>query len=158
MNFATKTKLVLFTVVFVIAYSVAAQDTVTVTLNVDTTNLNNQNVDESCDFGQPFDIPNEEFTIEVGIDDTVVWEGLSSTSDTDVVEIVSIKHENGPKFFNFNSNNELGGSSGKVRGRIVRGQPGQIEKYTIRFRVFRNGRRVGGTYKIDPKIVIKTRG
>ena len=131
-----------------------AQETKTITLNVNTSEITRSTVNENANFGQSPRISNEDFTIEVSLDDVVVWKGLSTSSEDDRVEILSINHEGGVSLFNY-SRNILKGENGVVSAVVTKGKAGDSDKYTIKFRVYRNGERLPGTFQIDPKIVIK---
>lgn len=124
----------------------------TITLKVNTTEITRKSVNENCSFGQPSRISNEDYTIEVKLGDTVVWNGISTSSEDDRVEIVSINHEGGARLFN---RNVLRGSRGVVSAEVATGKSGDSEKYTIKFIVYRNGEKIPGTFKIDPKLTVK---
>lgn len=123
----------------------------TITLNVDTANLTKDNVtsESITSFSAPdtqIDIasPAEAFTITVDYGSTITWEGVSTSSDDDTVEIFMIKWEKGPRIF---GPNDLEGN-GKVQG-VVNGETSNEPfKYQILFKVNGEGR----MYQIDPKI------
>jgi hypothetical protein len=132
--------------------SLLAQQTHTIILNVNTTEVRKPYASESCDFGQPSDISNEEFTIEANIGDTIIWEGVSSNApDTDVVNIISINHEGGKNVF---SENIIRGDGHTVTAIVENGEEGDEDKYAISFTVMNNGRKRNGMFRIDPKIKI----
>lgn len=135
-----------------LTFNAVAQTTHRITLNVDTGEITKQTVNQHANFGQADGVSNEDFTIEVNIGDYVEWVGVSSTSEDDEVEIVSINHQGGARVF---AKNVLNGSNGIVVGKVTAGRAGDSEKYTVKFRVTVNGQRMPGVFIIDPKIVIK---
>ncbi|MDP5093897.1 MAG: inclusion body family protein [Polaribacter sp.] len=138
--------------ILLFAFSINAQTKHTITLNVDTSNITNGNISQTCDFGQDEEISNENFTIQVSIGDIVEWVGVSTSSSEDTVEIISINHEGGARVFD---RNILRDNNGVVTGVVSSGRPGDYQKYNVKFRVYRNGSRLSGVFKIDPKIIIK---
>ncbi len=132
-------------------------DSVVITLYVDTAQINNRNVNASCNFGQAQDISNEEFTTVVNLGDSVTWQGVSANApSTDVVNIVSINHEGGKNVFDANV---LKGSTSEGREKVTataiqRTTGGEKYKYKISFTVFNNGTKRNGTFHIDPKIEV----
>ena len=127
----------------------------TITLNVDTANLTKDNVtSESITSFSAEDTqidvasPPEAFEITVENGSTIIWEGVSSSSDEDTIEIFMIKWEKGPRIFS--SDDIPGNENGKAQA-VVNGQtPDEPYKYKILFKV--NG--TGTMYKIDPKIKV----
>ena len=133
-----------------------AQETHTITLNVNTGEIQKPYADESCDFGQPADVANRDFTITVNVGDTVIWEGVSSDAPgTDVVNIVSINHEGGTNVFDRNILNGDGGNPERVIAVVENGNAGQEQKYAISFTVMNDGRKRNGVFRIDPKFIIR---
>ena len=120
----------------------------TITLNVDTDNINQQNIDSTCNFGQTDGGSNADYTTVVALGDEITWEGRSINGN-DKVKIVMIKYVNGADILN---NNELKNSlfSRKVNGQAIKGMPGDIEKYSISFKIAGNNE----TFIIDPKIQV----
>lgn len=149
----TKQFLILIVIaLFTFSINSYSQQTHIITLNVDTGQIENSNVDEVCDFGQDPGITNRGFTIEVEIGDTVKWIGVSSSSpDTDAVEITGINHEGGARVF---GKNKLNDTDGVVVGVVTDGKEGDLEKYKISFKVYNDGDKRGGTYHIDPIIKV----
>ncbi|MDP3354069.1 MAG: hypothetical protein Q8S44_10060 [Flavobacteriaceae bacterium] len=145
-------------VVFMVFFSINSfgQEPVThyITLNVDTSLINNQNESLVSNFGQEAGISNENFTINVRLGDTIIWQGLSSSSQNDVVNIISINYEGEKNIFNQNYLKGNGVVPEQVIGTVVTGNVGDSVKYKISFTVLNNGNRRGGTFKIDPKIQI----
>lgn len=129
-----------------------AQEPVVITLNVNTAEITRSTINKNSNFGQDPEISNEDFTVEVSLGETIVWQGVSTSSEDDVVQIISIQHESGTRLFN---KNRINGSEGVARDKVVQGRGGNVEKYSIIFRIIRNGSVVPGTFKIDPKLVVK---
>lgn len=130
---------------------------IVVTLYVDTRSITNQNTSETCNFGQDPEIPNEEFTIQANIGDTITWRGVSSVNENDVVNIKSINHEGGKNVFNQNVLIGDGENPEKVVGKVVAatGTPKRDHyKYKISFKVTNDGQNRNGTFHIDPKIEV----
>jgi hypothetical protein len=127
---------------------------VLITLNVDTSQISVQNVDPFCNFGQGPGISNEDFLTVVDAGAPVIWQGRSTVSTADEVNIVNIIHSGGSNVFNQANLPGNGQHPEKVLG-VVRGDArGETEKYTIQFNVFNNGTRRPGLFSIDPKLQI----
>ncbi|MEQ8302698.1 MAG: AidA/PixA family protein [Cyclobacteriaceae bacterium] len=126
---------------------------ITITLYVDTSQIDNRNVDSACNFGQDPGISNREFTVDVNLGDTITWEGVSANApSTDTVSIESINHEGGKNVF---GQNVLRGSGGIVSGTAqYRTDGGEKYKYKISFKVTNNGSNRNGMFHIDPKIAV----
>lgn len=125
----------------------------TVKLNVDTTQISENNVDLYSNFGQAPGISNENFLTKAKVGETITWEGISSSAPTtDVVNIIKIKHHGDSNVF---KHHELKGKGHpeKVSGEVKKHTNGDSETYTLSFTVF-NGQVERGTYKIDPKLAI----
>lgn len=126
-----------------------------VTLLVDTDNINQQNIDNYCTFGQSTfgqinPLTNAEFTTYAAKGERIIWGAISTTSpSTDFVFIDKIKYKQGPKIMN---KLELTGKR-IVVGKVKRGKVGDEGYYSIEFTVFKNGVNYG-TYTIDPKIQV----
>ena len=120
----------------------------TITLNVDTDNINQQNIDSTCNFGQENGESNADYTTVVALGDEITWEG-KSINGSDKVKIIMIKYVSGAEILNSNElNNSL--FSRKVHGQAINGMPGDSEKYLISFKINGNNE----TYIIDPKIQV----
>ena len=128
------------------------QDIKTITLYVDTSNINQQNMDATCNFGQPAGVSNKDFTTYVELGDRIIWKGVSSSSpNTDRVKIKKIRYVSGSEILNSNVIRNSWFSS-KVKGKVRNGKPEDIEKYSIEFKVIRNGN--NERFIIDPKLQI----
>ena len=127
---------------------------VIVTLTVDTSQITVQNTDLFCDFGQGPGISNEDFLIQVNAGDTITWQGVSSVTPLDEVNITNINHSGGSNIFNHDKLPGNGRHPEKVSGAVRNNVKGETEKYTILFNVFNNGIRRPGIFKIDPNIQV----
>ena len=128
-----------------------AQETHTITLYVNTSTVDRHNTDETCNFGQESGVSNKDFTIEVNVGDTIIWEGVSTSSDEVLVNINAINHEGGKNVFNKNKLRGDGQVPEKVMGTVIQGAPGDEDKYKISFKMSNRN----GTFHIDPVIRIK---
>lgn len=148
--------LVLFCVLSASNIQVYSQSTThAITLQVNTSLVDETNTDTVCNFGQEEGISNKEFTIEVSTGDFIIWDAVSSNApDTDQVMITSIIHESGRNLLGQSTIKDSNQMPGIVFGRIQTGEPGEIQKYSIKFKVFNNGTRRRGTFEIDPKIQV----
>lgn len=150
-----KTSQILIAMVLLLISNAFYGQTHTITLTVDTDNLNRRNVtSESITSFSAEDTqvdvasPPEDFEITVPNGATIIWEGVSSSSDEDTVEIIMIKWEKGPRIFSLD---DIPGNGNGTAQAIVNGQtPDEPYKYKILFKV--NG--AGRIYQIDPKIKI----
>lgn len=132
---------------------VLAQTEHVITLYVNTSDIQNPNLNDYCNFGQDEGISNEDYTIEVSVGDTIVWVGQSNSNDTDQVLIESINHQGDQGGRDVFGQNVLRGENGEVRGTIQFSTEGQADyKYMLSFRVLNNGEPRGGVFNIDPKI------
>ena len=132
---------------------VLAQTEHVITLYVNTSDIQNPNLNDYCDFGQDEGISNEDYTIEVSEGDTIVWVGQSNSNDNDQVLIESIHHQGDQGGRDIFGQNVLRGENGEVRGTLQFTTAGQADyKYMLSFRVLNNGERRGGVFNIDPKI------
>ena len=133
----------------------AGQTERVITLQVNTSGINPQNVNEQSTFGQPAEISNEDYTVEAEVGDTIIWEGVS-TVEGDLVEIESINHEGDRGGRDIFGQNILRGENGVVRGTILNTtDEGADYKYKITFRVIRQGDNRRGVYHIDPKLRVR---
>ena len=142
---------------------VQGQQTHTITLYVNTAEITRENTNQVCYFiaetsgEDPIqsDGDLENFTIEVNLGDIVIWNGVSTSSEDDVVNIKRIKHQSGPDVFDNPDLPGNGQNREQVQGTVRRGNKGDIEKYKIHFTVFINENPNPGNFKIDPKIKVK---
>ena len=133
----------------------AQKSTHTVTLRVNTSTIQVDSEDSVCNFGQKEGISNADFTIQVSDGDFIIWDAVSiNAPDTDEVRITSIIHESGKNLLGQNTLRDSNQMPGIVMGRVQSGKSGEIQKYSITFKVFNNGTRRRGTFKIDPKIQV----
>jgi len=135
-----------------------------VTLYVNTAEINNGNVNEYANFGQPDTVSNEDYTTHVRKGDIVIWKGVSVTDPLDIVNIASINHEGGPRLFNKNllkgNGGDDEGANEVVIGVVTKGPEMKggtsldKEKYVLHFKVKRNGEPQIHNDKIDPYIKV----
>ncbi|MGB5377692.1 hypothetical protein [Muriicola sp.] len=140
-----------------------AQGSNIVTLNVNSNEINSENVLQSCFF--TWEKPDgtistsgsgpelQEWLITVDESEIIEWKGKSSSSEDVVVNIIQIKRESGTKIFNGNILKGNGDPSGeKIRAKPSKktnSEDGDY-KYKIKFKV----KGVNGTFRIDPKIKV----
>ncbi|WP_159039897.1 hypothetical protein [Christiangramia fulva] len=154
----TKFKLLILAATLIFAYGSTSNVPTThiITLNVDTGKITSTNTDETANFGQEQDVANRDFTTIVKNGDIVLWKGVSSSSpDNDQVLIEAINYEGGTNVFGQNTLKDTRQNPGIVVGTVTEGENGDREKYTISFKVLNNGVKRGGTYLIDPQIMVK---
>jgi hypothetical protein len=87
-----------------------------------------------CDFGQGLGISNDFFNSgQCG--DTITWQGVSSVTPLDEVNITNINHSGGSNIFN---HDKLPGNGRHPKSfrRCSKQRQGETEKYTILFNVF----------------------
>ena len=127
-----------------------------ITLQVNTAEIQNPNVNDFCSFvGQESGVSNEDFTIVARVGDVVIWRGVSTSSPDDVVEIRAINHQGDMGGRNIFGANQLSGENGQVTGTILNTtEEGADYKYMLQFWVYNNGTRRGGTFNIDPRIKV----
>jgi len=101
----------------------------------------------ACQFTvQEPDTDTREFTTEVNVGDTILWEGVSS-DESGEIDIMKIKYAGGTNVFD---KDELDGTT-TVSGRVRRNTKNKPDyKYIISFKI--NG--TGKMYSIDPKIIV----
>ena len=129
-----------------------AQETVVITLNVNTGQIDNKNLASTCNFGQDDGISNEDYTVVVNVGDNIVWEGVSTSSEDDIVNITMIKYVGGKNIFGKDLGPDGNDPKQKVRGKVLSSTDGNAYKYDISFTVINNGVKRNGTFHIDPKI------
>ncbi|CAL65010.1 hypothetical protein [Christiangramia forsetii] len=120
-------------------------------LEVDTENINENNVDSTATFGQPPETKNKDFTLDVKMGDIIIWQGNSTPGSGGLVRIKLFKHDNGIKLLGTGRISEQNGT-GVIVGRVQNGEPGNEEKYTLNFEVRKRGSRTWTSYSIDPKL------
>ncbi len=129
----------------------------TITLHVDTDNINIQNLDSTCNFGQPPGVSNKDFLTNVKFGDEITWIGKSSSSPgTDKVKIKKIKYESGAEILTSKVKRNTWFTL-KVNAKVNKKEnfdmtKGEEEIYSIEFKVFRKGK--NETFIIDPKLQI----
>lgn len=145
--------LVLASIIFFISNSIIAQETINVTLNVDTNEIKTIDAHNYCSFkGQAETLDARDFTINASLGDVIVWNAVSSSSKTDQVKIVSVNYERGTNVF---SDNKINGQNGVVSGTIKNSTVGKDDyKYKISFKIMSNGKLRPGTFHIDPIIKV----
>ena len=121
-----------------------------ITLFVNTAALDRDNTDETCNFKQDAGIMNKDYTIEASIGDIIIWKGESTSSESVIVNITAINHEGGKNVFDQNKLDGNGQVPELVIGTVIKGAPGDVDKYKISFKVSNKS----GTFHIDPKIKI----
>ncbi len=148
------TALALFLLFSIQATQAQEPQTVVITLNVSTGQIDKQNLPTTCNFGQPQNISNEDFTVEVNVGDVITWQGVSSTApSTDIVEITKIKYVKGKNIFD--KEDLVPGQNKKISGKaLTKTTAEDIYKYDISFTVTSNGKKRNGTFHIDPKIIV----
>ena len=140
-----------------------SQATITIKLIVDTANFNPDDLSSSCSFEATWSDSGkvvrsngdlENFTIDAFVDDTILWEGQSSSSDLAVIDIKKIDRENDSKIFKTKKHyGKIRGNSNKetVEDRVLYDTEDMPDyKYKIFFKINRRG----ATHKIDPKIKV----
>lgn len=130
-----------------------AQDQHVIILEVNTAAIKKPNANVYCRFeGQAPNIAVEDYTIHVKNGDIIRWQGVSTSSENDVVSITAINYQGGKNLLGVNI---LKGNEGVVTGTVQNGAVNDEEKYTISFKVLNNGVQRNGTFLIDPKIKVR---
>lgn len=127
-----------------------------VILEVDTENINANNIAETATFGQPSEVSNEDFTLNVQLGDVVIWQGRAMPGSGGLVKITLLKHEGGMKLLGANRISEQNGT-GVIVGRVQAGQVDDMEKYSLKFEVRNRGSQEWVEYTIDPKLKLMPR-
>ncbi|MBT8182590.1 MAG: hypothetical protein KJO53_13490 [Eudoraea sp.] len=144
--------------------AVYAQGTNIVTLNVNTEVINDDNVLDECFFSWEDPDGNivtsgtgpelEDWLITIGLDSEIEWQGISSSEDNKIVNIIQIKRQSGTRIFDGKTLKGDRDSNGeKVRGKPMKktNNTDGDYKYNIKFKV----KDVRGTFNIDPKIKVE---
>jgi len=154
MKHTLKMRIFLFLLPVLVLTNLHAQTERVITLEVNTADIENPNVNDFCNFmGQDPGVSNEDYTIEANLGDIIIWRGVSTSSPDHTVEIRAINHQGNQGGRDIFGSNKLSGENGEVRGTILhRTEAGTDYKYKIQFRVYIDGRKKGGTFNIDPKI------
>ncbi len=148
-------QLLMLTAIILLSFSTTsyAQPEHVIVLKVNTAEIAKPNIDGYCSFeGQDPEITNQDYTIYVNNGDVIRWVGVSTSSENDVVNITAINYQGGKNLLGVNI---LRGDEGVVTGTVQNGAVGEEEKYTLSFKVIRNGTQKNGTYLIDPKIKVR---
>ena len=139
---------------FSISTKSISQETIYLTLTVDTSQITHQDSYQYCSFeGQEAGTDTRVYTINANIGDTIIWHGVSSSSpNSDVVNITSINYQGGTNVF---GRNVLQGEGGTVTGSVQYDTAGREDyKYVISFKVENASNSRPGTYHVDPKIKV----
>ncbi len=124
---------------------------ITITLYVNTESIDEKNIDEKSTFKQAKDVSNEDYTVNLAVGETVIWEGVSLDSTNDIVTITNIDCTGGYNIFG--SKGIKGNPKGQFVGVVENDTNGEGETYSIFFEVF-NGDKSRGIYSIDPKLQV----
>lgn len=151
MKLHLKIPVLLFSLLLMNSYAYAQNKKKDIMLTVDVDNITAENLEETCSFGQGDNISNEDFTTIVTIGDEVKWKIDVLDSSRGSAKLVKYKHENGPKFFNADS---ISVKNNRIKGTIEEGAgtEGDTEKYTLEFKIKKQGTNEWITYAIDPKL------
>lgn len=137
--------------IFLISTSSFSQGNPMITLEVDTENINADNIDETATFGQPSETKNKDFTLEVSMGDVIIWQGAATQSSGGLVRIKLFRHDDGVKLLGTGRISDQN-NTGVIVGRVQDGVPGDIEKYSLKFEVRKRGSQEWTEYTIDPKL------
>ncbi|MBK9736377.1 MAG: hypothetical protein IPO92_16030 [Saprospiraceae bacterium] len=128
-----------------------------VTLYVNTDTIGVLSVDENCNFGQPKQVPNEDYTIEVNVGDVITWSCDTKGNAGDVSMPVAIWCELGEGGSNVLGAFRLSNNGTSISAQVLTkgfGEPS--ETYSIFFKVMNDGV-LRGIYSIDPKIQVHSK-
>jgi len=154
-----------FSICFILIFSTFSfsQATITIKLLVDTANFDASDSNAYCSFEATWSNSDkvvrsngdlEDFTIEAFVDDTIIWEGVSTSSEITIVDIKKIDRDNNSKIFE--NKRHLGKKRGNSKketaeAKVLYTTTGKPDyKYTISFKINK-----GKTHTIDPKVRIK---
>ena len=151
MKLLLKITLSVFCMILISANSYAQDQKLEIILTVDVDDIAPGNLDRTCNFGQSKDISNEDFTTVVEIGDEVKWKIRVADSSKGAAKLIKYKHETGPKFFKKDS---ISARNNRIKGTIEEGAgvDGEIEKYTLEFKIKKSGTNEWINYAIDPKL------
>ena len=143
----------------VFCFCTQAQEKHTIELTCSTSQLNDDNINQVCNFGQNDNEPNENFTIEADVDDLVLWESKYKIADIGYIDIVKIDYESGVNIFKDKHiyDDEDRSPDGKIYAVVKKGNDGEMLKYKITFDAYDKGGDFVGRFSIDPKIRIRSR-
>ena len=144
---------ILFLGAILFSINLSAQENKMITLEVDTENINKDNIEETATFGQPAETRNKDFSVDVKRGDVIIWQGKATPSSGGLVSIKLFKHEDGIELLGTNRIKDQN-DAGVIVGKVQEGAPGDIEKYTLRFQVKKRGSQNWDTYEIDPKLMV----
>jgi len=128
-----------------------AQRTNIITLEVDTDKVTQDNIEETCTFGEPASISIKDFTYDVQRSDVIIWQGKPAVEGSGLVRITEFKHNSGVELLGKRRIRDTD-NTGVVVGRVVEGQPGDEEVYFIKFEVRKRVSQDWNEYIIDPKL------
>lgn len=139
---------------FVFSIALFAQERHEIVLTCTTSDITERNVNEVCSFGQNSDITNEEYTVDVGLSDIVVWKGRYSEPNMGQIEITNIVYEDGVNIFKNRNihDREDGRQDGNIVAIVKQGEQDDFLKYIIKFDVYKEGGAFVGRFSIDPKL------
>ena len=94
---------VLFALLLISTFSKAQNDKIDLLLLVDTDNITQDNINETCRFeNQPDDVNIVEYLTEVKIGDEIKWKSDEKDGSYGKVKLVKFKHETGKEFLGEN--------------------------------------------------------
>tara|TARA_R110000772_G_scaffold60561_1_gene136717 strand:- start:26 stop:505 length:480 start_codon:yes stop_codon:yes gene_type:complete len=137
-----------------------SQETITIKLIVDTANFDPDDLPASCSFEATWESGEvqrstgnlEDFSVEATVNDTIIWEGHSSSSNQ-IVDIKQIRRDGGKEIFNkrSHSGSRQGNSNREtVKSKVLYStENGEDYKYKIKFSIDN-----GAWHKIDPKVTV----
>jgi len=115
----------------------------------------NLDLNDYCEFlGQNPTVNLDLYTTQAKNGDTIIWHGLSSSSDSDEVIITNITRESGGTFLkNPSDSNSASGKKGNSKriSKITKAKKNKWEKYNLIFKI-KDGGNETGEYTIDPII------
>ncbi len=132
--------------------SFSQNNRVDIQLIVNVDDIEPGNLETTCEFeGQPQGVSLEDFTNEVANGDIVKWTIKVSDGSAGNAKLEKFKHETGKKLFLKDS---IPASLGRIRAKVEDGSPGDEEKYSLEFRIKKQGTSDWIYYQIDPKLLI----
>ena len=138
----------LISLLLVSTFSNAQQKKIDLTILVDTDNIEQTNIPETCFFeDQPENTSIIDYLTEVQPNDEVKWKVKKADGSRAAVRLVKFKHEKGIKVFN---QNEILEKNGRIKGIVASDSIGETEKYIIEITVKREGD--WENFYIDPKL------